>query len=259
MTIGIPHSLQGVLEVESGVEEKTAAAAKVLESQGARLTSVDLPPFKEWDAPRKAVVVSDMLALHRESGWFPQRASQYGDDTAAFLRLGERITGADLAVAHRTLRALRRRFMGVFEVVDVLVIPTTSLTAPSWKEAERTTVSAAQPKDSTFADARPLVPDVLRATGPIGWCGLVSVSVPSGFSSEGMPIGVQIVTRDESTALSAAVHYQSVTDFHRARPPIDQLATIQGNSARSTTVSRLPPSHRTEDQSRPEISHPRRG
>jgi aspartyl-tRNA(Asn)/glutamyl-tRNA(Gln) amidotransferase subunit A len=225
MTVGIPDPLQSVLEVEPSVEAGTTAAAKVLESQGARLTSVELPPFKEWDAPRKAVVVSDMLALHRESGWFPQRVSRYGEATAAFIRRGERITGADLAAAHRTLRALRRRFVGALDTVDVLVIPTTVRSAPRLTEAERIAPLGKRPPDSTFADNRPLVADVLRATGPISWCGLVSVTVPCGFSSEGLPIGVQMVARDESTALSAAIQYQSVTDFHQARPPIDHLST----------------------------------
>jgi len=225
MTIGVLHPILSMLDLEPEVEEATDDAAGVLEGEGARLRNVELPPFKAWDAPRKAIVVSDMFAMHKEAGWYPDRKDRYGEGTLAFMEGADKLTGTDLALAHRTLRALRRRFLSVFEQVDVVLIPTTLRAAPTCEEAERRTAPSEQPSSATFVDTRPLPPEVLRATGPIGWCGLASVSVPVGFSPEGMPLGVQMVARDESTALSVAARYQAVTDFHRARPPLDRVAS----------------------------------
>jgi aspartyl-tRNA(Asn)/glutamyl-tRNA(Gln) amidotransferase subunit A len=213
MRVGVLHPLQSILQVDSEVEEATLGAAKTMEAEGAQLHDVTLPPFTEWDVPRKMVVFTDMLAAHEEAGWYPQRSERYTDDATAFFRKGEEITGADLALARRKLQVLGEAFLNLFNDVDIVLVPTTIFTAPTIEEANHRT----QPGQL------PLSPDVLRATGPVGSCGLVSLSVPSGFSSNGMPLGLQFVARDESTALSAAARFQAATDFHKARPPIDRL------------------------------------
>jgi len=214
MKVGVLHPLQSVLEVIPDVETATYGVADTLVAQGAERRDVTLPPFKEWDAARAMVVVSDMLAAHREAGWFPERADRYSEEAAAFLRRGESVIGADLVLARRKLQALGDRYLALFEEVDVVLVPTAIFTAP--------TIEAA------FAEAEPgkpppLVPDVMRATGPVGWCGLVSVSVPSGFAADGMPVSIQFVAKHESTALSAAAGFQAATDFHQARPPVGAL------------------------------------
>jgi len=50
--------------------------------------------------------------------------------------------------------------------------------------------------------------------------GLPGVSVPCGFSSEGLPIGFQLTGRmfDEATLLRVADAYERVTDWHRSVP-----------------------------------------
>jgi aspartyl-tRNA(Asn)/glutamyl-tRNA(Gln) amidotransferase subunit A len=213
LRVGLVHPMQSILETDSEVEEATLAAAKIMEAEGARLRNVTLPPFREWDVPRKMVVFTDMLAAHQEAGWYPQRSGRYTEDAAAFFRKGEQISGADLALARRRLQVLAEAFLTSFNEVDILLLPTAIFAAPTVEEASRRT-RPGQP---------PLSPDVLRATGPVGSCGLVSISVPSGFSSDGMPLGLQFVARDESTALSAAARFQAVTDFSQERPPMDRL------------------------------------
>jgi aspartyl-tRNA(Asn)/glutamyl-tRNA(Gln) amidotransferase subunit A len=214
MRIGVLHPLRSILQVEPEIEDATYAAAKVLESEGAHRVHVKLPPFKEWDMARRIVVVSDMLAAHQDAGWFPQRVGSYSDEAASLLREGGAISGADLVLALRKLKELEKPLLALFDDVDVVLVPTSIRTAPTVVEAENKAKPGQPP---------PLVADVMRATGPIGWCGLVSVSVPSGFSSDGLPVGLQFVARDESTALSAAAHFQGLTNFHEARPPLGPL------------------------------------
>lgn len=214
MKVGVLHPLQSILEVDPDVEVATYRVADTLLAQGAERRDVKLPPFKEWDASRAMVVVSDMLAAHRDASWFPERADRYSDEAAAFLRRGESVTGADLVLARRKLQGLGGRYLALFDEVDVVLVPTAIFTAPTVEEAIAQAESGKPP---------PLVPDVMRATGPVGWCGLVSVSVPSGFAADGMPVSVQFVAKDESMALSAAAGFQASTDFHRSRPPVDAL------------------------------------
>jgi aspartyl-tRNA(Asn)/glutamyl-tRNA(Gln) amidotransferase subunit A len=212
--VGVLHPLQSILQVEPEIEDATYGAISILELGGARRHDVQLPPFKEWDVARRTVVVSDMLAAHQDAGWFPQRVNRYSDEVVSFLRMGQEISGADLVLARRKLEELGQQFLNLFDNVDVVLVPTAIRTAPTVVEAE----SKAGP-----GQPPPLVPDVMRATGPIGWCGLASVSVPSGFASDGLPLGLQFVAVNEWTALSTAARFQTLTNFHEARPPLDLL------------------------------------
>jgi aspartyl-tRNA(Asn)/glutamyl-tRNA(Gln) amidotransferase subunit A len=57
--------------------------------------------------------------------------------------------------------------------------------------------------------------------GGIGnFCGLPAISVPSGFTSKGLPIGVQFVGRpfDDAKVVAAATRFQSLTEWHRHKP-----------------------------------------
>ena len=64
-----------------------------------------------------------------------------------------------------------------------------------------------------------LTDDVVGALGNAA--GLPAVSVPNGFSSSGLPTGIQFVGRayDENAVLAVARTFQSLTDWHRRHPP----------------------------------------
>ena len=52
-------------------------------------------------------------------------------------------------------------------------------------------------------------------------CGLPALCVPMGFGLNDLPLGLQLVgaADDESSLLSLGIAYQSLTDWHRRRPP----------------------------------------
>ena len=62
----------------------------------------------------------------------------------------------------------------------------------------------------------------LRFTRPFNFSGHPACALPCGFTSDGLPIGLQIVGRpfDEATVLRAADAYQRATDWHTRRPPL---------------------------------------
>ncbi|HYW01239.1 MAG TPA: amidase family protein, partial [Candidatus Acidoferrum sp.] len=59
-------------------------------------------------------------------------------------------------------------------------------------------------------------------TAPFNFAGLPAISVPCGFTSTGLSIGMQLVAGPwkESALLEAALAYQSVTDWHKREPPL---------------------------------------
>ena len=62
-----------------------------------------------------------------------------------------------------------------------------------------------------------------RLTRPFNLTGQPTISVPCGFTSEGMPIGMQLAGRQwqEATVLRAAHAYEQATDWHTRRPNLN--------------------------------------
>jgi aspartyl-tRNA(Asn)/glutamyl-tRNA(Gln) amidotransferase subunit A len=60
-------------------------------------------------------------------------------------------------------------------------------------------------------------------TVPVSLAGLPGISVPAGFTREGLPIGVQVIGRafDEATVLRVAHAYEQATDWHTRKPALE--------------------------------------
>ena len=118
----------------------------------------------------------------------------------------------DAILAVDYLRALRlraeigRRVDSALALYDALVAPATRTVA--------TTIA----RGPEFDQDEKKPPDVVGAIGNA--CGLPAVVVPSGFSREGLPTGIQFVGRayDENAALAVARAYQERTGWHMRHP-----------------------------------------
>ena len=115
-------------------------------------------------------------------------------------------------LARDYLKALRLRAR-MAEIADEVMTGYDAIVAP----ARKTTAS---PMDQEFRKVAPgTAKDVMGALG--NGAGLPAISVPNGFSEEGLPTGVQFMGRayDENVLLSVAVEYQRRTDWHLRHPP----------------------------------------
>ncbi|MDQ3662856.1 MAG: amidase family protein, partial [Actinomycetota bacterium] len=133
-------------------------------------------------------------------------------ETRRALERAERFTAVDFVAARRELERLGGAWVAALEDTDLLVLPTTETAAPRVDEL-------VAPKGE---ELRPEVAVRLtRLCRPMNFLGLAAMSVPCGFTSTGMPVGLQLVARDEATVLGAALAYQELTDWHTRRPPLD--------------------------------------
>jgi len=109
--------------------------------------------------------------------------------------------------AQRVRTLVRRDFQEAFERVDVLAAPTTPGVA--FTLGEKTD------------PLQMYLNDIL--TIPVNLAGLPGVSVPAGFTTSGLPIGLQLIGRafDESTVLRAAHAYERATDWHLRKPTLE--------------------------------------
>jgi aspartyl-tRNA(Asn)/glutamyl-tRNA(Gln) amidotransferase subunit A len=152
------------------------------------------------------IMGAEAYAYHAR--WLSESPQKYQPQTS------ERLVGLASAVsrdqyveARRRCDLLRREITQVFAAVDVLVTPTTA--APP------------SPIDPIEQSAG-LDPARTRNTWLFDVCGLPAISIPCGFTSSGLPIGLQIVGAPfaEATVLAVARRYEQATNWHTRRPAL---------------------------------------
>lgn len=122
-------------------------------------------------------------------------------DVRTLVEVGKFITATDYLKAEQFRRVLMRDLAKVFDSVDVIVAPTTPITA--W-ELDQTTVHIGDTDESVLAVS-------WRLTYPFNLAGLPAISLPCGFDSRNLPIGLQIAGKPfaEEVILRVAHAYKS--------------------------------------------------
>ena len=115
--------------------------------------------------------------------------------------------------AQKIRAVLRQQILAALGEVDVLVLPTGPVTAP---------LVESSPGIQSNEHALAGLAGRISFTGPFNLAGTPALSVPCGFSSTGMPIGLQIVGRpfEEETVLKLAYAFEQSTDWHNRRPSL---------------------------------------
>jgi len=204
LRLGIPRApfYEGL---HPDVERATSAALGILASLGARALDVAVDT-----AVDSAIVVLRAEAYAFHEATVASSAELYQPETLKRIRGGAEVTAAAYIAAKRKLEAARGEFRRVFEAVDLLVIPTTPVPPPAIDELLA---------DMPNLRAREFV--LLRNTRPWNGLGLPAISVPCGFTQDGLPIGLQLIgaAGDETRVLALAHAYEQATDWHKRRPP----------------------------------------
>jgi aspartyl-tRNA(Asn)/glutamyl-tRNA(Gln) amidotransferase subunit A len=190
-------------EVRTAVE----AAARTLAGAGAVVDEVSLPTMPHVPAAALAIVAVEALAYHADL--LRTRAGDYDPEVARRLRLGAYVSGLHYVKAQQVRALVRDDVDAALARRDVLLAPSTPITAPAVDE--RQVELGDGPSDVRSA--------LIRLTRPFNLSGHPTCALPCGFTASGLPVGMQIVGRpfDEATVLRAADAYQRLTDFHTRR------------------------------------------
>ncbi|MFC2085658.1 amidase [Bacteroidota bacterium] len=197
-----------------GVEPEVAqAVAQVLEelrSLGAEIVEVTMPDVGELAYNWYVLGTVEAAAAHAAT--FPSRADEYGPGFREDLEFGLQVTGIEFAAATKGRLELAAGVHRMLAGVDCFVCPSMSNTA---------SVKTADPTDMTGEEWNRLVEkDVFSK--PFNFSGVPTLCVPSGFSSEGLPMSVQFIGRrlSEATICRVGHAYQQVTKWHTMHPPV---------------------------------------
>ena len=193
-----------VWETEPDVLEAIREAAQVFTSLGARVLPVEMNFLREAALANSLMTQADGAAFHRDR--LREHPLGFGEDVRLRLQTGAGVTSSDYALARRTQTETRRRMEFFFQDFDVLLLPSTPITAPFIEG------------NDALEQARRLT----RFTAPFNLTGLPAISIPCGLCGNGMPVGLQIVSAawKEKKLLQAAQAYEQATEWHRQRPEL---------------------------------------
>jgi len=196
--------------LDSDVSAAVEQALGVLRSAGAEVRDVDLATSEPAIMSLFGVVLAEAQHIHKER--LRDRPQDFGRDVAAILA-NPTPTTADVIAALRTTDDLTRAMRELLETVDVLVTATTPVAAV--KIGQENVNYAGKEEAAIFT--------MIRCTAPFNATHLPALSVPCGFSREGLPIGLQIAGRpfDEATVLAVGHAYERATEWHTRRPSLD--------------------------------------
>lgn len=209
LRIGIPKEYFFDV-VDDEVKEGVLDVADVLKGLGALIVDISIPALDHSFAISTAIMMAESASLHIEN--LRNNAEDIGDDVRSRLELGTLMPALDYIKSQRSRTSFNRQLDRAFSDVDVILAPSTPIGAPFFSQS---TVLINGKEESTLF----LLP---RLTRPFNISGSPTISVPCGFTSSGMPIGVQLAGRifDEPTVLNVAYLYEQATQWHTMRPKL---------------------------------------
>jgi aspartyl-tRNA(Asn)/glutamyl-tRNA(Gln) amidotransferase subunit A len=194
--------------VEPEVERLVREAIQTLADLGASVQAISLPHVSHAQVAGNVIMSSEAASWH--ATWLRERPEDYGEDVLARIRGGQLVRAVDYLASQQMRTLIQQDFAQAFEQVDVVVGPTAPLVAP--------------PIGRTLEPGGPLnVPPrsiANRTTVPCNLTGMPAISVPCGFSQDGLPVGLQIMAPAfaEPLLLSVAAAYEAATPWHTMRP-----------------------------------------
>ena len=198
----------GYAPVDPEVVEVASRAAMVFEEIGCTVESSDI----SLDSPFDAFWTLFSTVAYRRLGLLLEKTDMLTDYARECIENGASVTGADYAASLAYFDRLKQQFADLFDEYDLLLSPT--MAVPAFPIDDRPTRIAGLDVHSFWG--------FLPFTYPINMIGHTAASIPAGFSSEGMPIGLHIVGRwgDEETVLAASAAFEKARPWIDIRPPV---------------------------------------
>lgn len=209
LTIGIPKAFYvDDLDPEvAGILDNTIATLK---DEGVDIVAVDLPDQRQLTAACQLVLATEAAALHKR--WMIERPGDYGAQVLMRLQNGFAIPGVSYLEAMRWRGPALAAHLAAIAGVDAVLAPVAPFAAPTIAETDV----------GNSAGAEALIQQITRFTRPVNYLGLPALSIPSGFTRAGLPVGMQLIGRpfDEAMLLRIGAAFQRATNFHARCPEL---------------------------------------
>ncbi len=156
----------------------------------------------------RTLASGEAYAYHKE---FVERSpGLYQPATLARIKSGEKISDADMLRAKQELALSRVAIRKIFDDVEILLTPTVPIPPPVIAELKKNP-----------DQLRPTELMMLGNTRPFNVWGIPAISIPCGFTKDGMPIGLQLAAASgQSLLLQVAYAYEQATEWHKHVPSL---------------------------------------
>jgi aspartyl-tRNA(Asn)/glutamyl-tRNA(Gln) amidotransferase subunit A len=159
--------------------------------------------------PYVAILTAEAYEYHKD--YVSRSPELYQAATIKRIRAGADVTISAYMQSRRQLDQIRHSVSRVFDSVDLVITPTAPV--PPFAIADLTDPNIARPKEL----------QMLHNARPMNMLALPTISVPCGFTTEGLPIGMQISGPPgaETIVLRLAHAYEQATEWHKRKPACD--------------------------------------
>jgi aspartyl-tRNA(Asn)/glutamyl-tRNA(Gln) amidotransferase subunit A len=201
MRVGIPTNYF-YDDLSSPVETAIRKALGDLERLGAQLVQIEMPYVSIHRGIWLQIATPEAYSYHES--FLEEHGTLYGADVRGRLEPGRVLLSIDYVRAQRARTLMKEECRRLFETVDVIVTPTVPIVAPRIDALGTAAVSL--PRFTRYFNA----------------AGLPAISIPCGFSGDGLPIGMQIVGKafDEFNVLRLAHAYEQDAGWFERIPAI---------------------------------------
>jgi aspartyl-tRNA(Asn)/glutamyl-tRNA(Gln) amidotransferase subunit A len=225
MRLGVERSFYFGPRVTQEVLDAVNSALEFLASEGAEIIEVHIPELELSVPIAMPPILADTAAYHRQ--WLRESAHLYEMPTRVMIELGEIIPATHYVTAQRARRVLRDRVRTAFATarLDALVAPT--LPTPTVPVEELNLVLTDQAGESPGSS-------YFRQCVGANIVGIPALSIPAGFSSDRLPIGMGLFGRplEEAKIFRIARAYERAHEWHRRMPEfaVAPVASAQSKS-----------------------------
>jgi amidase len=200
------YTQEGIdLQVVAALRE----AERALADLGADIREVKFPSYEKLVSMWIPMCSIETAQAHLET--YPSRKSEYGPDLAQLIEQGRSMSGVEIAAIHHERLKFSGSLAALFGEIDLLLIPTMPVPIPTLT------------KMSEYGADPNVLLSILRFTAVFDFSGSPTITLPMGLASDNMPLSMQLVGPHLSEdVLARAGHaFQSVTDWHTRRPPLE--------------------------------------
>jgi len=208
--VALTVDLGGTLTVDAAVAAIVRDQAKALEALGATVDEA-APSLPSADQAFRTLRAWQFY--NRFSRLVAHRPEGFKQTLRDNIQLGESLTGDDVARAHRQATTTMDRMRVFFETHDVLAMPVSQVPPFSAETEYPTSINGVE--QTSYLDW-------MRSAYLITMTGCPAISVPAGFTAEGWPVGLQLVTapRTERRLLEIARAFEQATGAGLRRPDL---------------------------------------